>query len=215
LNSKEIIETENYRFTFSDDSLVIELHPLSKKDLSGRGAALLMGLFFVIMSCHLYTVIPPEQWFVPILFIILFSWLLIWPHCIEFLRKKRFKFIVNSDGIKHIELNATYFLSWSDVKAFGFSYNHPITPPTSHVRTKTQACLYFSTKKMTKEKHNSRCAVIDFRPFLHVSKKDMLVFPFREDTVNWKVKHFIKQMAYKYCGEDKEHNFSDDLRMSI
>ena len=198
----DLLSTNHYSYAFSEDSIEIRLLPIRISVLSLIFSSLLIALLLVFsVICFIYGGL-----FYAITFLfagIVFGALLVAPLINQKKRAPVFRFILNNDGVTHIDTDASYFIPWSEVKQFGFV--DKITSLGRHKRIQ-EKCLYFSSEEHDEELLKKKFRKMDFVSKRHYSTKEMILFRSGEKNIPDRIYTRLDEFIKEHCGEAKELN---------
>ena len=182
----------DYILDFFDDSLVVTVKQV--KRLKIVLYIFLSALFLIPFSsfciCISVIALMAKQYFYAVIFsfmLLFIDWYTIGCLMYSILISRKFKFVIDKNGVTHNDINKTYYLSWNEISSYGYvnnNYNCLQTYGDADSAAK-QIVLYFSTKTHTKKYLRNRFNQLASNPIhKHCSKKGFISFCFWENDVD-------------------------------
>ena len=200
---------KNYKFFFTEDFVEITMKPTKKAE------KILTGIFWVVILVFIpaivtfwgiVTIIQINNFSYAIIGILSFVFGvvgLVKSNKAERLSMETFHFSISEKGVTHIDVDATYCLSWNMINSFGI---------VNQVRTyysgsAHQTCLYFSSNYYS----DINCLKKMLQPKLKQeygrSTADTIVFECLEDDIEQEIREKLYPYIHKYCDANKEFSF--------
>ncbi len=123
-------------------------------------------------------------------------------------RRELFSFVINEQGVTHVDVDGTYHLSWDQVGAFGLVDDNIISGVRDTAQSARQACLYIAVHTYDEAYLRKRFWRIENRRYMHCSTNEMIVLGFGEDDIEHTLYEEIKPYLYRYCNQSKEVNYT-------
>lgn len=124
-------------------------------------------------------------------------------------REVKFKFLVNGDGVTQIELNNTFFMTWSEIVSWGFLNHNVINSVHRHKSSEMQTCLYFARKEYSEKNLKRKFDRIALNFYKHFSTEDIIVLGFQEDDLDELVISKIREIISLHCSKELERSYID------
>ena len=115
-----------------------------------------------------------------------------------------FQFILNDNGITHSDVDATYFLPWEEVVAYGF-VNFCALTYSRRRENESQMCVYFAKTLFNEKTLRKRINKMSLQKHEHCSSNELIVLALGEEDRN----NLYYEIISKYinCSKEKEINY--------
>ena len=170
-------EIEHYSFDFNSEGFTIKFKdpPLL---VNIRIAVFGSSSLLVVLWVSIIAISSKELFYAitfPLAFLF-FVYYIFWLRMFRWIiRKKRFMFKLNKDGVFCSEINKSYFIGWDELESFGFVERNPISSVNDW---RFQTCIYFSKHTVEEKQIRKRCRNLDDLPYMHNSSNEMIAFGF-------------------------------------
>lgn len=201
-------ETGHYSFDFNSEGFTVKFKGLSL--FTHIRKAVIGSLFSLVVLWVSILAISSKELFYAITFSLFFLFLIYYIFWLDIfrwiIRKKRFMFKLNIDGIFCSEINKSYFIGWDELEYFGFVERNPINVANRDLFFQT--CIYFSNNIIEEKQMRKRCRYLDDLPYMHNSSNEMIVFGFLDVFVD-------EGFADKYPDMRLSDEFLEKIRTAI
>lgn len=113
---------------------------------------------------------------------------------IEHKRPKVYSITINTDGIRHCDVNSAYFISWNDLKSYGVINGNP----KDLGKYAHETCIYFSKKNFHEVELRKMFRQIGLRWYMHASTPEIIVFNMLAEDDDNRVYQAICEYVSKY-----------------
>ena len=199
-----IMTTEHFNFTFTENSLEIRKNPLTNRQIAFKLIPYYILLLPIIITVLSFKYSLPV--FYAVVFFLYDTSIIFWGIRTIYIEKKSpavSMYRIDSLGITHRDVNATYTIAWSEIEIFGFVDNNLRFLQGQS----TQICLYFSKKSYSKRRLKMRFHLVGLNLFGHCSSDDMIVFALKENFMDDELYLRIMNIINLYCDGSKKVDF--------
>ena len=200
-------ENKFYSFEFYDDGFMVKLKPRKMlfSEIFCYCLLFIAPIMLIFVGSFAKT---PSYSHVVIGIILLICATIGIPLAFRYQRKRQlsFRFIINGEGVTHIELNNNYHFSWQDIVSYGI-VNHNVISGRAFLNSNRQPCIYFSKKIYPKWILKWKCLRIPERSRGYASNKNIIIFAFLENEIDDFIRTKIFPYIYMYCDMEKEHSY--------
>lgn len=198
LEMNNLIQTEFYSINLLDSSVEIKMNKRSKKEWIISVAVLLLILlpfiFLLVLGImgKLYFFIVMSTAFMLLLMIASLDGIRL-----ELKREEKYNFLINQNGVTHIDVDNTYYMHWKEICCYGISTNNSRSG-TRRTPYNTQACIFFSKETISDRQLKKSFDRIENKRYEHASTEHMIVWNMKQED-NQEIYLKLKEYIERFC----------------
>ena len=202
------MSTKKYIIFFREGIIEIKMKPITiQSTVLSVLAILLPFALFLILSCIAFL---NDGYFYAILFLalsILMVSAVIAGTVQTRKRVAKFSFVLDGQGIKHMDVDTTYHIAWENIVSWGYVYHNVISGIRNTPHSLRQICLYFSRNLHEETFLRKRFDRMGNRRYMHCSTAELVVFGFHEDNIEGSLIQKLNDCICIYCDQSKQADY--------